>query len=75
MTHSATHPNFSTWQLRTIQVDRPIVVNEKSVSVSGELIGGTVYFPLSCVNVISQFELEVPVWLLKKSTKNLNHLI
>ena len=75
MKHQATHPNFSHWQTRTIEVDRPIMINEKSVSVSGEIIGGTVYFPLSCINVISQFEIEVPVWLLKKSSKNLNHLI
>lgn len=73
MKSQATHPKFNTWETKTIKIDRAVTMTEKAVKVSDELTKGTVWFPLSCVNVIDQFEIEVPVWLLRK--KGLNILI
>jgi hypothetical protein len=66
------HPNFSKWQLSKIQLDNAIILTEKAVKLSGEIVRGVVWFPLSCVEVVNQFEVLVPTWLLKE--KGLNFL-
>ena len=72
MKHSATHKNFKNWNLVTIQLDRPVNLTEKAVQLKGEIVKGSVWIPLSCINVVEQFEVQVPDWLLSK--KGLNYL-
>lgn len=73
MTHTATHPNFQNWTTRRIESDYALTLTEKAVMIKGEIVRGAVWFPLSCVNVLSTFEIEVPTWLLSK--KGLNSLV
>jgi len=70
MKSQATHQNFKNWKLATIQLDQSVRMTEKAVQLIGEIVKGSVLFPFSCVNVIDQFEVEVPVWLLKKNGLN-----
>ena len=72
MKHTATHQNFKNWETATIQLDTPVRLTDKAVQLIGEIVKGNVWFPLSCVNVLDQFTVECPVWLLKK--KGLNFL-
>jgi len=73
MISEATHKNFKNWELATIQLDRPVKMTDKAVQLTGEIVKGSAWFPLSCVNVVEQFEVEVPKWLLyKKGLQYLN---
>ncbi len=63
---AATHPKFNEWTKRTIDLDYPIHMTDKAVMVKGIIFQGGVWFPLSCVNVLGQFQIQVPHWLLKK---------
>jgi len=67
MKKTATHPKFNTWPTKKIQIDTPVRMTEKAVQLVGEIVKGSVWFPLSCVNVVDQFTVEVPVWMLKKN--------
>jgi hypothetical protein len=73
MKATATHPKFSEWRTSRIELDRPVNMTEKAVQLIGEIVKGSVWFPLSCVNVLDTFTVEVPVWLLKK--KDLDFLV
>lgn len=66
MKNQATHPKFKTWETSIIQLDTPVNMTDKAVQLTGEIVKGSVWFPLSIVNVIDQFEVEVPTWLLSK---------
>jgi len=72
MKSQATHANFKNWETVTIQLDNAVQMTEKAVQIKGQIVKGSVWFPLSCVNVIDQFEIEAPVWMLRK--KGLNFL-
>lgn len=72
MKSQATHAKASTWTFTTIQLEKPVVMTEKAVQLVGDIVKGSVWFPLSCVNVVDQFEVQVPTWMLK--TKGLNFL-
>lgn len=66
MKSQATHPNFKNWGTVRITLDTPVKMTEKAVMVTDDLLKGAEWFPLSIVNVIEQFEVEIPKWLLKK---------
>lgn len=66
MKSKATHKNFKNWELTTVQLDSPVNMTDKAVQLIGEIVKGSIWFPLSCVNVVDQFEVEVPTWLLAK---------
>lgn len=72
MTHSATHKNFKNWELVTIKLDWAVKTTEKAMQLIDQEFNGSVWFPLSCVNIIGDFEVEVPTWLLSK--KGLQYL-
>ena len=66
MIAKATHPKFSEWQTREFSCDYLPVQHGNSLMCKGQVFGGVKFFPLSCVNVI-EFDVEIPVWLLKKN--------
>ncbi len=66
------HANFSKWDLTDIEADRAFVFTDKAVLVAGDIVQGSIWLPLSCVNILGQFEIQVPGWLLCK--KGLNYL-
>jgi len=72
MKSQATHQNFKNWETRSLKLDMPIQMSEKAVFVKGQIVRGGVWFPLSCINVVDDFEIEIPLWMLAK--KGLNFL-
>ena len=70
MKAQATHPKFSEWQTREISCDYLPIQHGNSIMVKGEYFGGVKFFPMSCVSVC-EFEIIVPIWLLKKKQPSL----
>lgn len=66
MKATATHPKFSEWETQKFELDYAPEQRGNAVMIKGQLFGGAMFFPLSCVNV-NGFSIEVPTWLLRKN--------